>query len=77
MLFFLLNGVSEIQKKKNSFPGPSHWGKEYKTCLGKYQSPIDIEEKDVTTMTFPELQFSGVEGSHKAYMTNNGHTGMK
>ncbi|XP_043525022.1 carbonic anhydrase 2-like [Frieseomelitta varia] len=56
--------------------GPSHWGKEYKTCLGKYQSPIDIEEKDVTTMTFPELQFSGVEGSHKAYMTNNGHTVM-
>ncbi|XP_034179074.2 carbonic anhydrase 2 [Osmia lignaria lignaria] len=56
--------------------GPSHWGNEYKTCLGKFQSPIDIEEKDVTTTTFPPLQYSGVHRSHTAYMTNNGHTVM-
>ncbi|XP_078053360.1 carbonic anhydrase 1 isoform X2 [Augochlora pura] len=56
--------------------GPQHWGDSYKTCLGKYQSPIDIEEKDVRTATFPLLQFSNVQDPHPAYMTNNGHTVM-
>ncbi|CAK9808564.1 Carbonic anhydrase 2 [Anthophora quadrimaculata] len=56
--------------------GPSHWGNEYKTCLGKYQSPIDIEEENVKMFRFPPLQFSGIQNSHKAYMINNGHTVM-
>ncbi|XP_043793879.1 carbonic anhydrase 2-like isoform X1 [Apis laboriosa] len=56
--------------------GPLHWGDEYKQCVGKFQSPIDIEEKDVTNMTFPKLQFSDTENSHVAYMINNGHTVM-
>ncbi|XP_006624565.2 carbonic anhydrase 2-like [Apis dorsata] len=56
--------------------GPLHWGDEYKQCIGKFQSPIDIEEKDVTNMTFPKLQFSDTENSHVAYMINNGHTVM-
>lgn len=51
--------------------GPDNWGGQ---CQGKFQSPIDIEEKDVTYHSFPPLQFSGVSDSHKAYMTNNGHT---
>ncbi|XP_076240391.1 carbonic anhydrase 2 [Calliopsis andreniformis] len=56
--------------------GPSHWGVDYKTCLGKYQSPIDIEEKDVTIFTFPTLKFSNIQNSHTAFMKNNGHTVM-
>ncbi|XP_076677298.1 carbonic anhydrase 13 [Andrena cerasifolii] len=56
--------------------GPSHWGDEFKTCLGKYQSPIDIEDKDVTLTAFPRLQFSKIQNPHRSYMTNNGHTVM-
>ncbi|XP_076376680.1 carbonic anhydrase 1 isoform X1 [Megalopta genalis] len=56
--------------------GPEHWGDDYKTCLGKYQSPIDIEDKDVRTASFPPLRFSNVQDPHPAYMTNNGHTVM-
>ena len=56
--------------------GPSHWGEEFKTCLGKYQSPIDIEDKDVTLATFPRLQFSKIQNPLRSYMTNNGHTVM-
>ncbi|KZC05968.1 Carbonic anhydrase 2, partial [Dufourea novaeangliae] len=48
----------------------------YKTCLGKYQSPIDIEDKDVRTASFPALEFSNIQRPHTAYMTNNGHTVM-
>lgn len=66
-----------MQKRiKILFTGPLHWGDEYKQCIGKFQSPIDIEEKDVTNMTFPKLQFSDTENSHVAYMINNGHTGI-
>ncbi|XP_017796318.1 PREDICTED: carbonic anhydrase 2-like [Habropoda laboriosa] len=56
--------------------GPSHWGNDYKTCLGKYQSPIDIEESSVKISSFPPLKFSSIENSHAAYMINNGHTVM-
>lgn len=59
----------------NFVSGPSHWGKDYKTCVGKYQSPIDIKDKDVTITTFPLLQFSNVDSPQAAYMINNGHTG--
>ncbi|XP_017886494.1 carbonic anhydrase 2-like [Ceratina calcarata] len=51
--------------------GPDNWGDQ---CQGKFQSPIDIEEKDVTYHSFPPLQFYGVSASHKARMLNNGHT---
>ncbi|XP_053999315.1 carbonic anhydrase 7-like [Hylaeus anthracinus] len=56
--------------------GPSHWGDKYKTCLGKYQSPIDIEVNDVQPASFPPVEFSNVQSPHKANMTNNGHTVM-
>ncbi|XP_076651585.1 carbonic anhydrase 2 isoform X2 [Halictus rubicundus] len=56
--------------------GPQHWGDSYKTCLGKYQSPIDIEDKDVRTTSYPPLKFFNVQDPHPAYMSNNGHTVM-
>nr|XP_031829423.1 carbonic anhydrase 13-like [Nomia melanderi] len=56
--------------------GPQNWGDSFKTCLGKYQSPIDIEDKDVWNSTFPPLEIFNVESPHPAYMTNNGHTVM-
>lgn len=82
MIFFVILATLFLPSLKASnfsydgSNGPSHWGDEYKTCQGKFQSPIDIEEKDVTTATFPLLQYSGLERSHTAFMTNNGHTAM-
>lgn len=83
MIFFVLTvaplflpSLSASNFSYDGSNGPSHWGNEYKTCQGKFQSPIDIEEKDVTNATFPLLQYSGLERSHTAFMTNNGHTAM-
>ncbi|OAD53952.1 Carbonic anhydrase [Eufriesea mexicana] len=70
--FFLELPVPRYQVRSS----PSSWGDDYKTCLGKFQSPIDIREKDVTTVSFTQLEFSNVNNSHTAYMTNNGHTVM-
>ncbi|XP_076631914.1 carbonic anhydrase 2 [Colletes latitarsis] len=56
--------------------GPSHWGENHKACLGKQQSPIDIEAKDVTMASYPPLEFSNLQNPHKANLTNNGHTVM-
>lgn len=55
--------------------GPLHWGEEYNTCVGKHQSPINIEEHIVVNVSLPSLKFSGLDVSRSAYLTNNGHTG--
>ncbi|XP_043289329.1 carbonic anhydrase 2-like [Venturia canescens] len=56
--------------------GPLHWGEEYNTCVGKHQSPINIEEHIVVNVSLPSLKFSGLDVSRSAYLTNNGHTVM-
>jgi len=54
---------------------PLHWATEYKTCSGKYQSPIDIEENLVTKVNLPLLRFHNIdELPTGANITNNGHT---
>lgn len=55
---------------------PPHWANEYKTCSGKYQSPIDIEENLVTKVTLPLLRFHNIDTlPARTTITNNGHTG--
>lgn len=56
--------------------GPSQWPKEYQTCVGKYQSPINIDEHYVKNVTLPPLQFIGLENPRSSFLTNNGHTVM-
>ena len=56
--------------------GPSHWGDDYHTCIGKHQSPINIEEHDVRNVTYPPLRFSGLDVPRTTEIKNNGHTGM-
>ncbi|KAL0106136.1 hypothetical protein PUN28_016105 [Cardiocondyla obscurior] len=56
--------------------GPSHWGKEYHTCVGKHQSPINIEEHNVKNVSLPPLRLIGIDNPCRSYMTNNGHTVM-
>ena len=53
-----------------------HWANEYKTCSGKYQSPIDIEENLVTKVNLPLLHFHNIDIlPTSTTITNNGHTG--
>lgn len=73
---FLCNQANADDFGYDGAHGPQHWGDSYKTCLGKYQSPIDIEDKDVRIASYPTLQFSNVQDPHPAYMSNNGHTVM-
>lgn len=61
--------------KRNILSGPENWHKEYGTCLGKHQSPINILEHLVENVTLPILKFDGLENPHPAYIQNNGHTG--
>ncbi|XP_031630806.1 carbonic anhydrase 7-like [Contarinia nasturtii] len=57
--------------------GPSHWGEQYNSCFGKFQSPIDINSLTVKHAKLPPLIFndSNVPIS-KTVMKNNGHTVM-
>lgn len=55
--------------------GPSHWGEEYHTCIGKHQSPINIEEHNVKSVSLPPLKLNGIDNPCQSYITNNGHTG--
>jgi len=58
------------------FLDPLHWATEYKTCSGKYQSPIDIEENLVTKVNLPLLRFHNIDTlPTSTIITNNGHTG--
>ncbi|KAK0098510.1 hypothetical protein PV326_007577 [Microctonus aethiopoides] len=56
--------------------GPNHWGDSYNGCVGKHQSPINIEEHIVTNVTLPLLKFIGLDHARDAYLTNNGHTAV-
>ncbi|XP_033300135.1 carbonic anhydrase 2-like [Bombus bifarius] len=49
---------------------------DHDTCVGKFQSPIDIEENNVAPASYPDLEFSGLQKPHKALIMNNGHTVM-
>ncbi|XP_063980906.1 carbonic anhydrase 13-like [Diachasmimorpha longicaudata] len=56
--------------------GPQHWGEDYNECVGKHQSPINIEEHIVKNVSFPQLQFLGFKSSRGCSIENNGHTVM-
>lgn len=56
--------------------GPSHWGEQYNTCFGKYQSPIDINSLMVKNVNLPPLMFDGLNLlPNQTILKNNGHTG--
>lgn len=60
-----------------NFLGPQHWPEKYKSCAGKYQSPIDIEESFVTRVSLAGLKTTGFNTAPKTFnITNNGHTGL-
>ncbi|RLU21836.1 hypothetical protein DMN91_006212 [Ooceraea biroi] len=56
--------------------GPSHWGDSYNTCIGKHQSPINIEEHNVKNISLPSLKLVGIDNPCSSFVTNNGHTVM-
>lgn len=58
------------------FVGPKFWGQTFQKCVGKHQSPIDIEEHDVTVVTLEPLVFENFDDVPDFYeLENNGHTG--
>lgn len=56
--------------------GPSHWGDEYHACIGKHQSPINIDEHNVKNVSLPPLQLFDIDNPFPSFVTNNGHTVM-
>ncbi|KYM99677.1 Carbonic anhydrase 1 [Cyphomyrmex costatus] len=56
--------------------GPLHWGEEYHSCIGKYQSPINIEEHNVKNVSLSPLRLIGIDNPYQSYVTNTGHTVM-
>ncbi|XP_012215868.1 carbonic anhydrase 2 [Linepithema humile] len=55
--------------------GPSNWGEDFHACIGKHQSPINIEEHNVKNVSLPPLKLNGIDNLY-LFMTNNGHTVM-
>ncbi|XP_060525648.1 carbonic anhydrase 2-like [Cylas formicarius] len=57
--------------------GPTFWGEKYSNCIGKLQSPIDIEEDNIKVVQFDPLIFENFEKPLQVVkLTNNGHTVM-
>ncbi|KAF7414272.1 hypothetical protein HZH68_002761 [Vespula germanica] len=56
--------------------GPSHWPIDYQSCVGKHQSPINIEEHNVKNINLPPLRFEKLDLPRSSFITNNGHTVM-
>ncbi|VEN35464.1 unnamed protein product, partial [Callosobruchus maculatus] len=55
--------------------GPVFWGKKFQNCIGKHQSPIDIEINNVKVKKFPTLKFENFDVPlEKVTLKNNGHT---
>lgn len=58
------------------FTGPTHWGEQYNTCFGKYQSPIDINSLTVKHARLPPLTLNDTHvPPGQTVIKNNGHTG--
>jgi len=57
--------------------GYDHWGDIEQKCLGKHQSPIEIDSEHVTRTVLPHpLRLNGFDVALPANLTNNGHTAM-
>ncbi|XP_046820673.1 carbonic anhydrase 7-like isoform X1 [Vespa crabro] len=56
--------------------GTSHWGIDYHSCVGKHQSPINIEEHNVKNVSLTPLRFEKLNIPRTSFITNNGHTVM-
>ncbi|KAK9695611.1 Eukaryotic-type carbonic anhydrase [Popillia japonica] len=54
--------------------GPEHWGQKYEHCVGKHQSPINIDEHNVEEVVMLPLLYENFETESILSATNNGHT---
>ncbi|XP_017775833.1 PREDICTED: carbonic anhydrase 15-like [Nicrophorus vespilloides] len=55
--------------------GPNFWGEKYHHCIGKHQSPINIEEHNVEMVKLFPMQFENFDFvPEEAVIKNNGHT---
>jgi len=55
--------------------GPSHWGEKYQHCVGKHQSPINIQEHEVQLVNLSPMVFTNFDWKpNAATLKNNGHT---
>ncbi|XP_012523520.1 carbonic anhydrase 1 isoform X2 [Monomorium pharaonis] len=71
----LLSGLCDGQEfSYEGNQGPAYWGEEYHTCVGKHQSPINIEEHNVQNVSLPPLILNGIDNPCHSYVKNTGHT---
>ncbi|XP_074602273.1 carbonic anhydrase 7-like [Brevipalpus obovatus] len=55
--------------------GIENWARDYPKCSGTYQSPINIDSKNVVRNESLNLEMSGFSGKiYHAFIENNGHT---
>lgn len=57
--------------------GPDFWGTKFQQCVGKHQSPINIDEHKVETVDFLPIKYENFEEDGYLSMVNNGHTGTE
>lgn len=70
--------ISHTHTQIKTTTGPSHWGEQYNTCFGKYQSPIDIDSLNVKHINLKPLIFDGRDLlPNQTIIKNNGHTGKR
>ncbi|XP_049820784.1 putative carbonic anhydrase 3 [Aethina tumida] len=55
--------------------GPDYWGNKFEKCVGKHQSPIDIDVHIVKKVVLPKLKFNFFNKPlNLVTLENNGHT---
>ncbi|GJQ68966.1 hypothetical protein Trydic_g6151 [Trypoxylus dichotomus] len=54
--------------------GPDNWGLTFEQCVGKHQSPINIDEHNVEEVEMLPLVYKDFDKEAGLSVTNNGHT---
>lgn len=75
LLVFCSNNVYCQDFGYDGIEGPKYWGERYSQCVGKHQSPINIEEHNVENVNLLPMRFENFDmRPDVGELKNNGHT---